>query len=403
MSAFKKLSDMYNSPVELRSALYNMGVLASPVRDGECLAVYYCSKKQRHSPLCDNKVITECNGLVYNYKEKKILVIPQPAFTSNIAADDINVVNQHLLNGLYDILQVNEGTTVNLYWLETESSWRISTARAYDLTDKKRGSMTYKEMLNDILGDSAEKFYKLLNTKHCYTFGFKHENSHPFREGHSKQINKLWFIQSVDLNTHEVNYEFKNDIEINPQPIADVAPQAIKELFPLLSNGLDDFIYTGKVNYGYILRSKDPNKTGAQSNILLESSLLQKIRQLCYHSSLGMVAREMGYDESKYILIVSYLDPNRQILSRKLFPQYIGSFKKLDEITNTLADIISSYNTRGCDSQSSPDKLHTYAANVYRRFHSQYTTQLNKKNMTNLIKTYLLTTEWADVYYNLYT
>lgn len=385
------------SAANIRSQIYKRGILASyDPNDGRM--IFYTSKNQRFSDADPLKL--ECNGLVFDSQNIEPLVIPSISYRSNI---DTNIVNTYLSNDLYDILRVEDGTVINLYWWL--DSWRISTARSYDLTDKKWGSLTYKEVLKSILGDNKEKFYNSLDISHSYTFGIKHEDSHPFWEGKNESINKIWFIQSTNLKDRTVSFTFENELEIQQQTKSDIRPKNVKELFSELDNSLDNFIYDGLVNYGYILRSKNPSKTGAHSNILLESSLLQKIRQLYYHSNLNMVAQEMKYDRNIYILVYSYLDTNRHILFRKLFPQYIKSFLELDEITSNLVRNIISYNNskKNIKHNNPVNKIQMYTKIIHESLNIRFHIKPNDRNIFKLITTFLLTHRWIDVYYNLFT
>jgi hypothetical protein len=424
------------NPANIRSQIYKRGILSSYDPDDGRM-VFYSSKNQRFSEADNLKL--ECNGLVFDTQNNKPLVIPPILYRSNI---DNNEVNHYLKNNLYDILKVEDGTVINLYWwdgrkdFESHSlqfdqlsiGWRISTARSYDITDKAWGSITYKKVIKSILGVNEDKFYNSLDKSYCYTFGIKTGDSHPFWEGTNKPINKIWFIQSVckdfvpktvlSLQTTDlenqienlkikeeeniVNFDFPNDLGIPNQTVSEINTQNIKDLFYDLNNGLDNFIHKGIINYGYIFRSKNPSKTGGHSNILLESSLLQKIRQLYYHSNLNEIAQEMKYDRNVYILIHAYLDINKHGLFTKLFPQYLQSFTSLDEITiNLVKNIIAYSNIKKLSIPT--NKMSMYTKIIYESFTSQHSIKVNEKNFVKLITSYLLTHQWINIYYTLFT
>lgn len=395
------------SPSNIRSQIYKRGILSSYSDDGRM--VFYSSKKQRFNESDTLKL--ECNGLVFDTKNLKILVIPQILHKSYVETD---VINSYLNNDLYDILRIDDGTVINLYyWID---SWRISTARSYDLTDKKWSSMTYREIVKDILGEQENTFYDTLDKEKCYTFGIKHKDLHPFLEGKDEPVNKIWFIQSVDLNECSISYDFKNDLGISESKYSDIKPKNIKELFPLLKNSLNNFIYKKndtEINYGYILRSKDPKKTGENSIVLLESSLLQNIRKLFYHSSFNKVSKERGYDRIKYILINSYLDVNKNYLFKLLFPQYLHLFVIFDNITNDLVNNII-YNKNSIKLKNkkftlcNPSKIYThklqkYSETLYELIKNFYNINPRDKNLYRVISTYLLNENWVDMYYKLFT
>jgi hypothetical protein len=394
------------SPTNIRSQIYKKGILSS-YNDNDSRMVFYSSKNQRFTN--SNLLKLECNGLVLDTNTLEPLVIPPVLCKSNVNTD---VINKHLNNDLYDIISIDDGTVINLYhW---NSKWYISTARSYDLTHKKWGTLTYKEVVKSILGDNEEKFYDILDKSRCYTFGVKHENIHPFREDNNAPINKIWFIQSVSLETKEISIKFENDLNILESKYSSFQTKNVKDLFPLLKKSLNDFMYKTKnteVNYGFILRSKDHKKTGENSNILLESSLLQNIRNLYYHSNFNKISQEMNYDRDTYTLIYSYLDINRHSLFKILFPQYLSSFKTLETITNDLIIAISSFGSNKPKnknfkinniSKTYKIKISIYAETLYRLISSYYIIAPNDNNLHKIISSYLLNERWVDIYYKLY-
>ena len=399
----KFISELKNQePATVRSSIYKRGILASYDPDDGRM-VFYTSKNQRFNDSDSLKL--ECNGLVFDTQNMRPLVIPPLTYRSNI---DTSIVNGHLSNNLYDVIYVNDGTVINLYWWR--NSWHISTARSYDITDKKWGALTYKEVVSNILGDNEEKFYNALDTTKSYTFGVKHADLHPFKEKQVDPINTIWFIQSVSTDTLKVEYTCDKLVEfgIYTQTYVQSQVSNVRHLFTDLNQAMDDFIYNQhpgyKPLYGFILRSKDPSKTGSYSNILLESTLLQKIRQLYYHSSLNIAAQEMLYDRNTYILIYSYLDTNRHILFKKLFPQFIEQFNKLDVITTTIVKNIIEYGKNKKDgTNGSVNKIQLYIKTIYEAFNNQFTFKQNDRQLPRLLTTYLLSDKWLDVYYNLYT
>ena len=382
----------------IRSHLFKRGIMCSyDIPTGRM--VFYTSKNQRFADA--DKLKLECNGLVFDTVNMKPLVIPTLTYRSNV---DANIVNANLVNNLYDVLLIEDGTVINLYWWSPTNTWCISTARSFDLTDKNWGSLTYKEIIQKILGYDEQKFYDSLDKSLSYTFGIKTEDMHPFREGKNDPINKIWFIQSANLETHEISFEFPNNLNIPEQTTINMNLHDIKMLYNDLNQSLNDFIHEPSVHplYGYMLRSKDPSKTGSHSNIVLESSLLQKIRQLYYHSSLSIHAQEMKYEKDIYITIYSYLDTNRHILFRKLFPHYIDSFNKLDTITSSLVKNIIVY-AKIKKNHATSNKMALYVKLIYEMLNSQYQLNSNDRNLAKIITTFVLTHQWIDMYYNLFT
>lgn len=377
----------------IRSKIYNRGVLSSYEPNGDRI-VFYTSKNQRFNDT--DKLKLDCNGFVFDVKNMKPLVIPPLTYKSNI---DKNIVNKHISNGVYDIYKVEDGTVFSLYWWEPSNKWVISTTRSYEINDKKWGSLTYTEIIKYILeklGHDDKKFYNSLDKSHSYTFGFKHPNMHPFHEG-KEPIYKLWFIQSSNLETYKVNYKFPNEFGINCQVKYETKVEDISELFSQLHSSLDTYIEEGEVNYGFMLRSRNIDEPNEYSNIMLESSLLQRIRLLYYHSNFNFAAQEMQYDRESYIIVYSYLDINRHLLFRKLFPQYNSKFYKLDEITSDLTkDILNIVKNKNVEL-----KYPNYSTIIYNALTSRYNIA-NDRNATKFVITYLLTDQWLNIYYDIY-
>jgi hypothetical protein len=409
-----ELSD--KTPESIKSNLYKVGILSSYSSDGRM--VFYSSKKQRFNK--SNLLKLECNGLVMNINTNKPLVIPPLLYKSNV---NVDIVNKHLSNDLYDILYIEDGTVINFYyWLD---SWRISTARSYDITNEKWGSITYKKVVSDILSENLDQFYQLMDKNKCYTFGIKHDSLHPFREGNKTLFNKIWFIQSVLLNTdtddtddtgknvgYKISYKNNmNNMNIKNSVLLNNNPTNIKNLFPELKNSLNEFFMQKIVNYGFILRSKNSNITGEYSNILLESSLLQTIRKLYYNSHFNSVSKEFGYNRVKYIITNAYLNVNNQNLFTMLFPQYIIEFNKLYDITTDLVTSImcimtnNTSNKKVCLKYKTNIKLQllTSSANViYNSINSRYVLNIDDMNLTQKITSILVNNQWNTIYYNLY-
>ena len=284
----------------LRSSLYKKGILSSFNKDGRI--VMYTSKNQRFNKLDDISI--ECNGLIFDINAMKPLVIPTLNSISNIS--NINIINNNINNDLYDVYRINDGTVINLYWWEPTNSWVISTTRGYDLTDEKWADLTYIEIIKDILNktdNSIDDLYKLLDKTHCYTFGFKHPSMHPFYEGLNKPIYTIWFIQSINLNTFKISTQFDNKLNINTQTKIGRKINDIKDIFNEINKSYDEYKNNKTINYGYIFRSKDTNKTGEFSSLLFESSLMKRIRILYYNSSLNNNIKEYGYNRETYIII----------------------------------------------------------------------------------------------------
>lgn len=404
MKTLKFIEEIKNqSSDNIRTTLYKKGILCSyHPTDGRM--ILYTSKNIRFTSALkesNQALFDECNGLVIDAKNLKPLVIPPETFRSNINASEVNA---NLKLNLYDLYSVEDGTIFNLYYWEPCNSWRISTARSYDITDIKWGNLTYKEVVKELLklnDMTEEQFYNSLDINTCYTFGFKHPSMHPFQAGNDHHIYKLWFIQSV--TNGKVSYEYKNDFKIPSQTkfeFPEEVPHSTKYLLNELNCSLDNYLNdNSNVNYGYILRTKNKTETGIHSNILLESSLLQKIRQLYYHSNFNEVARNMNYNREVYTIVYSYLNVNTHTIFIQLFPEFRYQYDKLDIITSYLVKHVMSYlNNPNNSNKSHP--LYDKVKFIYDSLNNQYKLVPGERKNIKLISTFILNNKFTDLYYS---
>jgi hypothetical protein len=106
-----------------------------------------------------------------------------------------------------------------------------------------------------------------------------------------------------------------------------------KELSYLLSltkNAYFNFIKTGSVLYGFILRSKNPDKTGKYSNIFIESSLMLRIRNLINETKL---CKNKSID---YMIYKAFMFYDTKTVLLQLFPQYIDRYNHMEHILSEI-------------------------------------------------------------------
>jgi hypothetical protein len=384
--------------LSIRSALYNKGILANYNIDGRM--ILYQSKKKRfdtndiqYSPMID-----ECNGLIIDTVNLKILAEPPHAFKSNINS---HTVSDYLSKDLYDVYLIEDGTIINIYYWPPENSWIIATNRSYDNTHHKWGSLTYSEIVRELLNYNninIDDFYNTLNKDVSYTFGIKHASMHPFREGTHDPINKLWFVQSSKNGI--ISYVFNSAFPIQTQAKLEFPYEITTNyLFGNLKYSFDDFIVNGNVLYGYILRSKNNAITGVHSNILLESRLLQKIRQVYYNSSLNNIIKEHSYDKELYTTIYAFLNSDTHLIYNALFPQFSDTYDKLNNITKTLLEHITKYSDKP-DAFDKSNKLYQIIETAYTNINNYYKTSYHASNPI-VVSKYLLNISNTDWYYNM--
>jgi hypothetical protein len=397
------------NPADIRQAIYKHGIMSSyeyveskevtgdlPAFQGRM--IFYGSKTQR---MVDSHALQlECNGLVLDIKTWKPVVIPPLLFRSNVQT---NVVNLHLAMGRYDMLPVSDGTVITFYYWEPLSQWQIATSRGCDMTESKWGKKTYLELWGEICTlygyKSTNEFFETLDKTRSHTIGFKHEDMHPFCEDTHIKTNtrKAWFIQSASLTDFEdVTYEYESMI---PNQVLFEPPDNTRPIYASLNKALQQFLDHGVINFGYILRSRDPATTGGHTHIVYESSLMQQIRQLYYHSDFYRDAVALDYDRETYTVVYSYLDPNRNSMFSRLFPQHSDAFDRLTDITADIIEGIIEYAKNPIAGSSIKKKIMT----IYHAMSQDFTINPNDKHIVKIIMSYLLDPRWVNLYYDIYT
>lgn len=276
-----------NNFEDARKALYKLGIKTSYDSNRVIFNTMHSYKNN-----LNNIYAQECNGLILERDTWKPLCVPTRTLRYNI---NDSVSNSFLHQGLYNIFKVQDGTCFNLYYYQptveeveeveeveqltksidklsmvdktsvnqpmpnallplTESMpdltarWVISTASGYEMNNVRWENKTYLELISECLSQinlSWDAFTSALDKTNCYSFGFKHPEFHHFNEGRNFPLYKLWFIQSVDLNTEGKTYLWAND----NSPIESIPNQAIYEqpvgnlgeLYILVSKSINDF------------------------------------------------------------------------------------------------------------------------------------------------------------------
>lgn len=250
-----------------------------------------------------NPIIFECNGAIVSYSRKtntwKTLVIPTELFNSQQVCK--KELNSHIKNEEYSLYRVYDGTIVNLYFYN--ESWRISTNKAYDATNLCFiENKTYNNILEELFTYYPDFNINRLNIKKCYTICFKYNKYHTFVDNNFENQNKLILIQSVDMdqfnNNKKVIINYEDDIGIPVSKKYTIhGDYTLKNINNILYNEINRYKKFNKAsnyepNFGLILRSHNFNKTKEYSNILLESNLMSKIRNILYNHSF---AKKLNY------------------------------------------------------------------------------------------------------------
>jgi hypothetical protein len=249
-----------------------------------------------------------------------------------------------------DIIMANDGTTVTLYYFD--GKWVISTHRGFEVNNYKWVAYkTYLDILDEVLSKYPDFNYHRLDKTKCYSFGFNHSDFHPFVENaqsynspiaeyQNQYTARAWFIQSVDLNKFNASdtgyISYTDDIGLPLQENMSVL--SLRKLFSVANNSYNNYVNTGVVNYGYLIRI-------GLKQYLVESTLLKNIRYIFYNK---LNTLDKVFCKRKYNIINAFLDCRKHDIFKKLFPQYIPEFvridKKIHDIINAIMRIMDASN-----------------------------------------------------------
>jgi hypothetical protein len=232
------------------------------------------------------------------------------------------------------IVNANDGTTVTIYYYNDK--WVISTHRGFHVNNYNWfGEKNYEDVVGEVMSQ-YKLSYDDLNKDKCYTFGFNHNEFHPFMEGRLKDKSNIraWFIRSVDLKKfNEGCSDYISYTENIGLPVQEtVMFNSVDELLEKTKNAYSDYRDTGIVNYGYILNI-------GTKQYLVESSLMKNIRNIFYTNKFNKL--ESNFDRKKYIVLNAFLDSKQHEMFKVLFPQFLQEFRMFEEQIDVLVDAIS--------------------------------------------------------------
>jgi hypothetical protein len=351
----------------------------------------------RHKANFQIPLVRQANGIVIEIVEIdgklkcNILVMPSNDFNPNF-----NHVHTetHVMRGDYDIYEINDGTTLNIYYdphlinVSTNTilegaeyqtykiykigKWLRSTKNAFDIDDVIWRGFSYREIVNDVLIQYPE--FMGSDNKLCYSIGFKHPAFHPF--GQPEEWNKntkdvewikyAWLLQVYNLEENKI-------VDLDSEIITKIGlprqkkienPPSFSELLNRSQNALDTFISQKDLSpfLGYILRSKMPDI----SDILLESDLWNIIRHAIYQlpfipNKVVREKQENNFKSMRYVIIDSFLDIRKRQTFTQMFPQFKSKYEELEKIIdNVVNDVYQALNKKQSFSPSLCFELPSY-------------------------------------------
>jgi hypothetical protein len=337
----------------------------------------------------NNPLYYECNGLVIDARTWRALAIQPNAFSGRPSA---KAIDGFLAENLYDIIRVDDGTVVTLYNWEHPTdgpTWALASSNGYDVSSLCWiGPLTYAAVFHDIAqrlypaftaetgmtlearadGTTRLNFTNLDRTR-CYTVGFRHHNFHPMKA----DPERMWQIQSTDLSGAAPQVIFSGNgrglpvipdqhvyaddsfgssalggealsLEslraIGSNALARAAAYAAQFAGGEAPSGQPGTLPT-ELNYGYILRSRDPARTREHSDFLVETPLLGRIRKIVYERAPRSVRDSLvAADRLEYNAMRAFLTATERGDFLALYPDWAARFQAYEEFVNNVIHLV---------------------------------------------------------------
>lgn len=320
----------------------------------------------------------ECNGLVLDARTWHALAVPPCAFNLRPLA---KVVDSALADDAYDIIGADDGTVVTLYhWIHPADGgvWALASSNGYDVSSLHWiGPLTYAEVFYDLVskyypafadeagigltrsseGQTRLTFANLARDR-SYTIGFRHHNFHPMLA----DPERMWQIQHAVLtgasprvvqhgglpgipdqkvSTSELKARVGTTLTL--ATLRNLGSNAFEEAVRLIGTSRDTGspLRAGELNYGYILRSRSPERTRDSSDLLVESPLLARIRKLAYERAPRLIRDKLTADERlEHNALRAYLTANERLAFLALFPNWAPKFQAYEEFTSNVVHLV---------------------------------------------------------------
>jgi hypothetical protein len=341
--------------------------LANLAENGEFKIILTANRQKANFAIPFVKI---CNGLIMVISaplgeiEAQIVCIPSAEFSPNFKHA---IVDRLLSEKKYRVFEINDGTTLNLWYSETAQKWEMATRNAFSVESLNWRGFSYRQVVQDALNDYTSFDFAKLDKGRSYSIGFKHPAFHPFAQPREwaagdfiarpcdggdggddnaaeqpKWIRHAWFIQSIALDGTGLRLDEDIGLPLQHQ-IDSPAVEKMSEITKRLENSLCEFVTSQnkQLFLGYILRSVD----GAEPDLLMESYLWSTIRHAIYQlpftpdKSIRSKCEE-NFKSMKYIIVEAYLDLRKRNVFIQLFPQYSAIYhdckRLLDDTTEKI-------------------------------------------------------------------
>lgn len=298
----------------------------------------------------------QCNGLIIDIDTWDIICFPSHGINPVFKKKDlINYCSQIPINKQYFQSTkgiritsniISDGTIVNLYhW---NNKWYISTHNGIVMNQIKPINACKDVVFTQIMDDLFKKFNikkEYLKESQTHTFCIRHPYIH-FLD--IKKKFNVTYIKSTDNNTGISHYNSKFDNILQKQVYINNIDQ-INKIYANAESALDNYLRNKATMretepyYGEIIEICIDNKL--INRIFIESTLMSKIRKLCYNTSKKdacylnpKLKDKILQNKYKYLALRAYLDYPNKSMFINLFPCFSDEYSK---ITNYISDIVN--------------------------------------------------------------
>lgn len=250
----------------------------------------------------------ECNGIIFDYRTWQVLYrppeLPNAQFSATRVAENF---------ADYDVFELYDGTVVGFYHYRGE--WHIATARGLSMAGLTWRGVTYRDAIEaamqvakfpDAAGQARALTWSELDPDVSYTLGFTHPGMH-----YSKHLG-IWLIRARTRDGEAVPLaQFEMPVQLD-----------VTGRFATF-NDLQTVCKNRDVsNWGYILRSRVPERTGADSTVIIESRHMNLVRTLVYDRNIMQNALLHGVTEQQFTFANSLLSQNMRENYLWLYPEH---------------------------------------------------------------------------------
>jgi hypothetical protein len=387
----------------------------------------------------------ECNGLVLDARTWRPLVVPPGAFNHRPSTRDVDAF---IADRAYDVIRVDDGTVVTLYCWEHPLDgkvWCLSTGNGYDVSSLSwMGPLTFAEIFYDLAarvypefcaksgmtlekgpGERTRLQFKHLNPNRCYTVGFRHHNFHPMKA----DPERMWQIQCTDLSgpvpvtiqylslaaaagLPGVPWQVPCSLQTTGATVEELRARGTDAIaraeafikFTGAVTALAGSEPSSELNYGYILRSREPARTGVCSDVLLETPLLARIRKIVYERAPRDIRPHLtACDRLEYNAMRAFLTASYRDAFLSLYPDWSVRFQAYKEFTdNIVSHMINILRQRALEPSSCEPALKSATGDVARALIAHIACHENlmpfHKDTHGIVRDYVLNSSYAFLY-----